>query len=419
MTERTGKILRTSTYVMAEKALKMGTYLIAGTLLARLVGTEIFGLYSTYLAASVIFTVISSLGLNTLLVKEFFSSDTPRRIMTNAFLLRLQAAAISGLVLMLVMILIIEASLPAGFLAFALVPIAAFQIADCFFESRQQMEVVLAYKAGGYIGGLIIKVAVAINAPDPVLLLAAHLAEMCIIFFGAAVSMFRAAGKPQRLDMDRAYQIRLFRRGMPLLFSSIAVVLYLKIDVFMVMRLSGVDDAGIYSAATRLCEGLFILSTPILISYFPRLLTFYVNDDRTYQTYMLRLFTLLVGLGIVVAFVTYVLSDAIIETLYGVDYAASAEVMRIYVLSIPLIFVGDLFSRWLVLSENLHLSLQRHIFGLVTNVVLNFLLIPSFGPVGAAVASVSGYTVAIIAFSVLHPKARQFYSFLCTHDKIT
>ena len=392
----------------------MATYLITGVLVARLAGPEIFGLYSSFLATAVIFTVFASLGQNALLIKEFFRANEPRKVMVNAFVMRIQAAAISGLALLVAVIWLLEAEITAGLLTLALVPIATFQIADCFFEARRQMQTVLLYKAPAYGIGLILKVSVAAFAPDAVLLLAAHLAEMGVIFIGSALSILKTAGRPQHGDMDWSYQKHLFRSGMPLMFSSVAVILYMKIDVSMVLRLSGAADAGIYAVATRLCEALFILSAPIIIAVFPRLLALHVEDQEAYATYMRRVFAILLGGGVLIAIVTFALSGWLIALLFGVDYAVSAQVLRIYALSTPLIFLGDLFSRWIVLSDNLGLSSQRHLWGLVTNIALNFLLIPMHGPVGAAVASVAGNIVATIAFSVLHPKARPFYTFLRT-----
>lgn len=406
------KVLKNASYVMAERGIKMGTYLVTGSLLARIVGQEVFGVYSSFLANSVIFATIAALGLNTLLVKEFLHGSDVNRVFTNSFLLRLQGAAICGLVLVFVMIWISGANFTEGMIGFSLVLVAAFQVADCLCESKLDLKTALHYKSSGYIGGMVIKIATAIYFPNAGALLAAQLAEM-IITYSIAMFMISRDGVPlQKRDIDFGYQISLLKRGMPLLLSSMAVILYMKIDTSMVLYLSGAKDAGTYAAATRLCEALFILSNPVIIATFQRLLLLYKDDQKEYHSYMSKVFMFLAGMGIVIAAVTFLAAGLIIHIVYGSQYIAAVSILQIYALSTPIIFIGDLFSRWLVITDNLQMSLQRHLAGLVVNIGLSFVLIPYMGPKGAAIASVAGYFCAVILFSLSNRKSREFYSFL-------
>ena len=405
-------VVQNGIFVFAEKVVKMLAYLLTGILLARFAGPEIFGVYSSLLAVGVIFTAISAMGLNNLLIKELFQADQQIVVLINAFALRLKAASVVGLVMIVILLMVLEASVAQSLIAFALVAIATSQIADTFFEVRQNMQKVLLYKSIGYFVGMIVKVYIVINYPSVTLLLVAHLFETIVIFIGAAYFVRSASGVGRRSDLNTAYQYNLFKRATPLLLSSMTCILYMKIDVAMVLRLDSAAAAGVYSAATRLCEALFILSTPIIIATFPQLLALYTADRSEFHDYMRRVFLLLFGAGAVLAVSVWMVSDFVIDLIYGDAYAASADVLMIYAISCPIVFIGDLFSRWLIISDNLILSIQRHLCGLVVNILLNFALIPTYGPVGAAYASVLGYAAAIIAFSLLHQRARGFYDFL-------
>lgn len=404
--------VRTSFHVLMEKLVKMGAYLAASVIIARLAGPEIFGQYSSLLAVAVIFTALAAIGLNALLVREFFHTDDCRRVLSNVLVLRLQAAALAATIMVLATLVFLAVPIKAGVLASLLIPIALFQVADSLFESRLELDRVLKYKTVGYISGLIIKAITALVSPHLISLLLAHVAEMSIILLGAALSLRRAGIVPDSAVLNAAYRWELLKKGLPLLLSSGAVLLYMKVDLPMLLAMSGAAEAGIYSVATRLCEALFIISIPIIVAVFPKLLALHSENAALFDRYLMRVFLLLAGIGGLTYGATALFSEPVVDVLFGSDYSASASIIRIYALSLPIVFVGDLFSRWLIITNNLALSLYRHLFGLATNLSLNFLLIPVYGGAGAAYASVAGYAAAVIVFPLVSRRARHFYNFM-------
>jgi len=405
-------VLRTTLSVSGEKVAKMVTYLASSVLIARVVGPEIFGQYSTLVAVAIIFTSISAMGLNALLVKEFLQAPSVERVLTNVIILRLQAACVAATLMIPTIVFGLGFKLlPSAIIALVL-PIAIFQVLDSMFESRLEMGQVLKYKTIAYISGLGIKVATVLVWPDLVPLLFAHVAEMLLILFGATIYTAKAGVYFKPVLADWRYRWGLVQKGFPLLLSSGAVLLYMKIDLPMIMAFAGAQEAGVYSVATRLCEALFILSLPIIVGVFPTLQRLYVEDRGRFEKCVGKVFTLLACCGVVTYIVASVAAESLVSALYGVEYAQSVDVIRIFLLSLPIIFVGDLLSRWLIITDNLSLSFYRHILGLLVNVGLNYLLIPLYGGVGAASASVAGYTSAVIVLPILNGRARKFFNFM-------
>ena len=398
--------------IAIDKALKMVLYLASNAIIARIVGPELFGSYSTLIATAVVFTVLSAAGLNALLVKEFVDSEHPTFVLTNAIYIRLQAAMIAAIVMITISIGVISVEFHNIIISAAIIPISVYYVLDSLFESKLKMHIVATYRILGYIVGFSAKIYVVLNCPSLFYLLLAHLVEVLAIFIGACISIVRTKTLPQIAKLDGAYRRNLLSRSWPLLLSSAAVILYMKIDQPLLYSMAGADEAGIYSSATRLCEALFIISAPIIITVFPRIVTLYNGPHDSYAAFMRLIFVTLVLLGIFVCIVTVVLADAVILLLYGPDFGPAADIMRIYALSIPIVYLGDLFSRWLIVSDNIRLSLYRHSLGLLVNVVLNLVLIPDFGAIGAAYASVFGYFSAIVLFAIAVPKARAFFGFL-------
>jgi O-antigen/teichoic acid export membrane protein len=100
----------------------------------------------------------------------------------------------------------------------------------------------------------------------------------------------------------------------------------------------------------------------------------------------------------------------IVFILYGKEFLASANILRVAVWYITFSYYGSVRSVW-ILAENK----QKYLFGInvtgaIANIFLNYLLIPNYGAVGAAMASfiTQFFTNVVIGF-VFKPIRRNNY----------
>jgi O-antigen/teichoic acid export membrane protein len=99
-------------------------------------------------------------------------------------------------------------------------------------------------------------------------------------------------------------------------------------------------------------------------------------------------------IGAAITAVIVALGPWAIGVLYGSAYDSAGEVLRIHVLALPFVFMGAVFSKWILAEDLLVASLVRHAAGAALNVALNLVLIPEWGLKGAAVATVVSYVTA-------------------------
>lgn len=411
-----GKVIKNSGFILAEKAMKMGSYLFAGIVIARSVGAENFGVYSSLLSLNVILSAISGVGLNSILVREYVSSKVAKSsdaVLTNSFIIRLAASLFLALLSIPVAILIIDVDMMLASCSALIVLTSVVIVIDLYFESSLRNYVVARYRIIGYSLGIVLKVYLAINYNSALLLILAHLCEMLVILALSLLSLKRESNKTVQFSrFNSEYAKRLLTLGFPLLLSAVAGIIYMKVDQLFVVYFLGKESAGIYAASVRLCEGLFIFSAIVVPSFFPNLVSLYANNVEQFYKLMRTMFLSLAGFGVLVAVCVIGYSEEIILLIYGEEYASASIVLSWYACSVPLIYVGELFSRWLVISDNTYLSIQRHLVGLAINLLLNYLLIPHYGIEGAAAASFAAYCGSIFLFSILSPRARKFYNFL-------
>jgi PST family polysaccharide transporter len=105
---------------------------------------------------------------------------------------------------------------------------------------------------------------------------------------------------------------------------------------------------------------------------------------------------LMAGLGYAVALPITLLSGPLINLLYGPEFAAAAAPLAVHIWAALFYSLGGVLTLWLVNEGLTRFSLASTLAGAGVNLALNALLIPSYGPMGAAVATVAAYAVTFL-----------------------
>ena len=195
----------------------------------------------------------------------------------------------------------------------------------------------------------------------------------------------------------------LWRGGTPIAVRRAIGSLSFKVDTVFIGAMRSSTEVGLYGTVYTLMDGVLMLPTVITGSMGP---TLSANFAHGRQEVVGRLYRrglrYLVLAGLFLAAIFAVLSDAVVEMLYGAEYAGSADALRILSVSVVFVFVRRQATEVL---DNVDLrSTTAWIFaaGLAVNVLLNFLLVPRFGYLGAAAATVvtEGYLMAAMLWAL-------------------
>jgi O-antigen/teichoic acid export membrane protein len=100
------------------------------------------------------------------------------------------------------------------------------------------------------------------------------------------------------------------------------------------------------------------------------------------------------------------MSDWIVTFLYGEAYSKAGDVLMIHIWAGVFVGLGVASSKWFV-NENLQLySFYRTLSGAILNIGLNYILIPIYGVIGAAIATLLSQFVASYLFNIIDKKVR-------------
>lgn len=192
-----------------------------------------------------------------------------------------------------------------------------------------------------------------------------------------------------------------------LFLSSLAIILYMKVDQIMIGNMLGNKELGYYSVAVRLSELWYFVPVAISTSFYPLLIKLYQDDKFKYWYELQRLHTILFLLSFIVALTVQIFADYGILLLYGDKFSASADVLKLHVWSGIFVFLGMAGSNHFVINNIQKYSFFKSLVGLITNIGLNFFLIPLLGIIGAAIATLISQffasTLFLLFFKVLRP----------------
>jgi polysaccharide transporter, PST family len=406
------RILGNILWLFADRILAIGVSFFISVWVARYLGPSELGTLKYVNAFVFLFSPLATLGMNNIVVRELVEKPEAKyEIMGTAFFLRI----ICGFATTLLIILCVALFPPESPNVRLFISISAsiflfktFTVIDDWFQSQVESKypvfsrnIVLAVLS-------ILKIAL-IYYRSPLILfiwlpvLEAALYSLLIALFYAGRYKYQSILR-WRVDFDRARYI--LRESLPLLFTGIAVSLYLMADQVMLGRMASNKAVGIYSVAASLSEMWYMIPGIFSSSLYPAVIKLkqadrYLYDKRLQQYYDLMA---LMAYGVIACVLPA--AGVVIRALYGAEYAASIPILYVHVWTCLFTFIGIAQSTWLT-SEGLQKqNFMATALGAGLNIILNLLLIPRLEGMGAAIATLISYATASYFFYLFFAETR-------------
>ncbi|MEO1561060.1 MAG: flippase, partial [Cyanobacteria bacterium J06632_19] len=186
----------------------------------------------------------------------------------------------------------------------------------------------------------------------------------------------------------------LLSKSWPLILSSVGTIIYLKIDQIMLGEMIGKEAVGNYAVAAKISEIWYFIPTAVASSVFPSLLKSRENNIKAYKNKLQKLYDNLACLALLIALPITIVSTPVITMLYGEVFREAGLILSIHIWASVFIFMRAALSKWLIAEDLYVFSLVTHGLGAIVNALLNLFLIPNFGGIGAAIATLISYATA-------------------------
>lgn len=177
-----------------------------------------------------------------------------------------------------------------------------------------------------------------------------------------------------------------------LIFTLIAVssILYNKVNVLFLQRSAGAEGVAQYSATWQLVDGITCIVSAILLRkvLFPLFSGLWERDSGEFMRMARSSASWLIAAALPIMFVLYCESDRLVPLIYGSGYTSAAWTQKILAVTVLIGFIHNLAADIMVSMKREKTLLVFYVIGLVTNLVLCAVLIPSSPLMGTVMAIV-------------------------------
>ncbi len=381
------RALRNTVIVLTAKVVARLIALVTVLYIIHYLPADRYGSFTTLVNYTAIVSVLLDLGFNTLFVREGARHHFEiQRYLRNVMSLRLLMSVVS-LVLLAILLTLNHLGdlLIPGFLLMVLTSYSTL-LRNGLYAVQQLGYEAIAVGLESIV--LLVLVLIGIKSHQGIAYFvwayAAQYAFSCV-YFSVVLAVKRIAVVGWRFEVPLLREW--FWKGLPFALTFVLTILYFRIDQPLVYALRSHTEAGWYGAAYKPFEALLFIPMTFLSIVFPVLSIYHRERREELLEAVNRFYKALLLIGWPMGVGMFVLAHPLIDVLRL--YPESEKAFRILAIALAIAFVNNAFIGALNASDRQSSFTWAAGWSLAVNVVLNLILIPTIGFVGASWATVA------------------------------
>ncbi|HEX7049312.1 MAG TPA: oligosaccharide flippase family protein [Longimicrobiales bacterium] len=376
---------------------------------ARVLGADAFGAYSTAAAFAVVVSVLATLGMTPLLIRDIARAPEHALALLGAAH-RVKTGTNAAMLVVLLVVARWVLDYPAPVVAAAALLGIAYAIGayvenlSAYFQAVERMHV---WTQASAVYGLVTGV-----AGLALVWATASLTWFCVAPVAGQLAALGWLLKRLPAPLRRPATVgagecrRLMRALAPFAIAFITLTIYYKVDVLLLARWRPAADVGIYAAAYKFVDIVQALAIVAVGAVYPRLSRAARAAGTGGWWVGAGVTELMLLAAVPVAGVLWLLRAPLLGWLYGDAYAAAAPVLGLLAPALPALAVNILAGYVLGAMEKMTLVAGAYAGALAVNVALNTLWVPVYGARGSAGAMlVSELVLGVVLLGLLHWRA--------------
>ncbi|MGH8232716.1 MAG: flippase [Rhodanobacteraceae bacterium] len=388
-TER-GRLGRSAAATGAMKIGATGIAFLASLLYARVLGPHGFGLYAYVIAWTTVLTIPASLGLPSYLVREGAKAPESLNWLRKWADLRVLATGIAA-ALLLACAVFLPAAAGARWLFVVAAPIPLLVNLSAIRQSLLQARgwIVRSQWPQLVFTPLLTVVLLALLwlwrgtfSPIDVVI-----ATVFAAFLQLAINALQLRPATTASSGVRHASAKV-SSALPFMWIGALYLVMSRVDLILLGSLKGAREAGIYAIASRAAEFVPFFLTAVNTTIGPKISHLYHSGQHEkLQRLATAAARRLLWATMPIALILIVLAHPLLKFFYGGDFAQGTIALQILAIAQFFTIASGPVGILLNMTQHAGLSAKAFAWGTVTNMLLNFLLIPAFGYAGAATAT--------------------------------
>lgn len=403
------RVVKNAGWLIFGKIAQMCINLFVGLLTARYLGPSNYGVINYGSAYTAFFLNLCTLGINSVLVKEFVDYPNEEgKIIGTTLGLKGGASVLSAISIMLISSFI-DANEPTTILVVALCSIGlVFNILDTFnywFQSKLQSKVTAMASLIAFAVTAAYKVYLMVTDKSVVYFaFATSIDYMCI---GVLLILVYNRYKGSKLCFSWEYGKKLLKSSTPFIIPGLMVAIYGQTDKMMLKQMISDAEIGYYSTAVSICTMWCFILSAIIDSMYPIIMEAYNENKNNFIHKNKILYAIIFYCCILVSvFITF-FAKVIVKILYGNAYLPTVNPLRIITWYTAFSYLGLARNAWIVCENKQKYLTPVYASAALANVILNLIFIPLYGASGAAAASLIAQILTTLVVPFMIPALKE------------
>ncbi|MBF2021059.1 MAG: flippase [Hydrococcus sp. C42_A2020_068] len=400
------KVIGNIGWLSVEKIFTIVMSLFVGIYTIRYLGTESFGKLSYGVSFVSLFEAIAKLGLDGIVIRNLVQKEeSTQEILGTAFVLKLIGSLVTIVLVGCAAFTFNHDSQLRWIILIIAVGLlfSSFDAIDYWFQSKVKSGAIAITRSFQLILSSLARILFIVLGLPLIAFVWLILADVILKAIGMIWIYTKSDRSILRWKFNGSKAIEMLKDSWPLIFSGLTIALYMKIDQVMLGNMTSNEEVGNYAAAVRLSEVWYFIPMVICSSVFPAILRAKIRSKHEYYSKLQQLYDLMAWISLLVAIPMTFGSEILMTALLGEPYKRAGEILALHIWAGLFVFLGVAVSQWWMAENLTKFSAISTSLGAGTNIVLNFLLIPSYGGVGAAIATIISYAIASHVLCLICP----------------
>jgi O-antigen/teichoic acid export membrane protein len=396
-------IYRNFSWLFFDKLFHIIVGLIIAVWVARYLGPKNYGVLNYAIAYTSFFTIFVKIGLDKIIVREIVKNNAIASVyIGTGFFIKLIGSLLAITLISLSVVLFEKNNLVK--LTILLVSISfifqAFDVIDFYYQSLMQSKYVVISKNLSFFITNMIKIFFIIKGYSVIYFAILLTFEIFLSSLFLILSFKITGNKIALWRFDRNITKSLLKDSWPIAFNAFLISIHTRIDQVMIKSLINLEQLGIFSVAVKIAEYWYFIPVIIVQTLMPYFVKLKQINIVVYENRLIQLYSIMFWIGVIVGIGSILLGKFFITMTFGVDYIDSYRPLIFNIWKGIFVSQAIASTIW-VINENVQLyRLYVNVLAILTNIALNFVLIPKEGITGAAIASLVSIGLSTWVYSL-------------------
>lgn len=393
-------IARNASWLLLATTAQKFLAFVAFTAAARIVGPDITGEYFFAVAITSTFVVIADLGLTPVVIRAIAADQKKGRRLFGAALILKVGLIPLAIIASLLFGIFREASTSVFYTLLIMVLVMSADSLHLMYYGVLRGKQKLRFEALGMFVGQIFTTVVAVSAAlfglgAPGLAFALLVASVWNLMW----SYTRVQREDVRTVKPTKDDVRsVVRQAVPFALAGVFVKVYSYLDTMIIEAFHDTVAVGNYAVAYKVTYAFQFIPLVFIAALYPALSSVYAKGDReSLKRVFAGSLRIMAIVGAPIAAGLSAIAPRFVPLLYDVQFLGAVMPLTILPWVLLPIFIDFPVGSLLNATNRAHLKTAAMGAAMVVNAILNVLLVPAYGPTGAAWAGVGSFSFLLLA----------------------